>query len=550
METAAGDAPAAGAAPSSGSTAITVARRKSGRPVRVRRRLLPLWAVSAVLLFLVGTCWNLATPIFGGPDEPAHVLRAASLVRGQLLGPHMPGNPEAVTQVRVPVRFALGASMPLCYIGKFDQPAGCAGRYPTQHGTMKFQTYVGRYPPLYYALVGWPSLFDTTAGGVRLMRVMSTVVQSLLLGLAVACVGVWGRSEIWAAGLALAMTPMVLFLEGTVDPNGMEIAAAIAAWTAGMLAVWEVPGEPPRALLRALGGSAAVLAVTRGASPLWVAVLGLFLVAVAPPRRRRQLLASKAARRQMVLVVAAGIGGTIWTVVAHAVAITPVGPKPPPSASVAQVLLLSAQHLGFMVSQMIGVLGWVDSELPSALYDVWIGLVGLLLFLVWAASPRRQARSVAGVLALGVVVPTLMIFSHARADGISLQGRDVLPLEVAVPIVAAAAVSSRRRVARASPAVAPGPGQTTDVTLGRWAVRRLAKVVLGATAICDMTALFAMYRRFSVGEAGPVDPFVHVRNGWQAPVSGPLVNVAYFALVVVLMAWLWRVSGVESPLPR
>ncbi|MEO5832402.1 MAG: hypothetical protein ABIR83_03405, partial [Nakamurella sp.] len=43
------------------------------------------WA-SFVLLGLVTGLWSLASPLMAGLDEPAHLIKAASVVRGQLLG--------------------------------------------------------------------------------------------------------------------------------------------------------------------------------------------------------------------------------------------------------------------------------------------------------------------------------------------------------------------------------------------------------------------------------------------------------------------------------
>lgn len=39
------------------------------------------------VLWLLASVWALANPLMASPDEPAHVVRAASLVRGQVLPP-------------------------------------------------------------------------------------------------------------------------------------------------------------------------------------------------------------------------------------------------------------------------------------------------------------------------------------------------------------------------------------------------------------------------------------------------------------------------------
>ncbi len=38
------------------------------------------------LVFVLFASWALATPLFGAPDEHTHVIRATSVVRGEILG--------------------------------------------------------------------------------------------------------------------------------------------------------------------------------------------------------------------------------------------------------------------------------------------------------------------------------------------------------------------------------------------------------------------------------------------------------------------------------
>ena len=37
------------------------------------------------------TAWTVATPLMGAPDEPAHVIKAAAVVRGEMAGLEKPG---------------------------------------------------------------------------------------------------------------------------------------------------------------------------------------------------------------------------------------------------------------------------------------------------------------------------------------------------------------------------------------------------------------------------------------------------------------------------
>ena len=44
------------------------------------------WLFLAGLIFVAITAWQFSTPLFSYPDEAAHVVRAESVVRGQLVG--------------------------------------------------------------------------------------------------------------------------------------------------------------------------------------------------------------------------------------------------------------------------------------------------------------------------------------------------------------------------------------------------------------------------------------------------------------------------------
>ena len=50
-----------------------------------------LWFVSFMLFAAVAGAWALATPIDGAPDEASHVVRAASVARGEILGQQRAG---------------------------------------------------------------------------------------------------------------------------------------------------------------------------------------------------------------------------------------------------------------------------------------------------------------------------------------------------------------------------------------------------------------------------------------------------------------------------
>ena len=57
---------------------------------RTRRTERSRWWTTFLLVAALSSLWLLATPLFGAPDEPAHAIRAASVVRLDVVGDEVP----------------------------------------------------------------------------------------------------------------------------------------------------------------------------------------------------------------------------------------------------------------------------------------------------------------------------------------------------------------------------------------------------------------------------------------------------------------------------
>ena len=106
---------------------------------------------------------------------------------------------------------------------------------------------------------------------------------------------------------------MVLFLGAAINPNGLEITAAICSWTCGNLALAAPDPLVCKALLRRAAIALIVVVETRAISPLWAAIILVVLLVAAG--RRWQVLSRH--RSQVVawggaLAVATGLAGA-WT---------------------------------------------------------------------------------------------------------------------------------------------------------------------------------------------------------------------------------------------
>ncbi len=505
------------------------------------RRFLLVWVVSSLLLLMLSMGWSAMTPLYGGPSEAAQVLNAAAVARGQLVGS---GSAQGIhhphRSVHVPGQLAENRGAAACFAGNPKQPAGCSHWSATKRrGSVQVPTFVAGHPPLYYAVVGWPSLWNVGPGGIRVMRLLSSATAAALLGLAFASLAGWARSKSWAAGLGLAMTPMELFLMGVVSPLGVEVAAATAAWVSGLLVVWEVRRQPPAALATVFAASAGVLALSTPLGPVWVAIMLPFLVLLTPPSRLRLLAGAPVVRRAIGFVGAAVVLGAAWD------AVFPAGSSPHVTGTVRisgtapAKFVESAHQVGYMLSQMIGVLGPSDTVLPNGVYFTWLAATGAVVFSALAWAPARQRMGVAASAALASVVPILVVMVQAGGGGrVTITGADVLPVVIGLPLVAGAAL-------------AKGVSEREDAVqgIGPSLVGRLTSAVLTALVACDATAFVATYRRFSVGTAGPLDPLASVRQGWQPAIGGLLLTVLSFVAVTGVMYWLVFVCPPEGGVP-
>jgi hypothetical protein len=58
---------------------------------RARRR----WWRDFLLVVVIGSVWALALPLLTGPDEESHAVRAAAMVRGDVVGHRAPGDRDS-----------------------------------------------------------------------------------------------------------------------------------------------------------------------------------------------------------------------------------------------------------------------------------------------------------------------------------------------------------------------------------------------------------------------------------------------------------------------
>ena len=484
---------------------------------RIRSRANRAGLIGFALTAMLAVLWAFASPIFSVPDENAHATKAIAQARGQVIGEEVEGVKHLVVQL--PDEYRYDPKL-VCFASNRDQSADCDAELGGDTGTDWFNTWVGAYNPVYYALVGWPSLFLGGEAGIIAMRVVSALIGALFLGVAFQLV-LAGRRVAWMPlGVAFAATPVCLYLIGSVNPNGLEIAASVALWIA-VLRLFEAH-EPDAALrvavfsrtyLWVVTAVAAVALVTaRALGPLWLVTIVALAALAAGWAPVRRLFTTGRSYVWLAVIAAAGLFSLAWTYFGGSLSSqAQVGDAPLVGAGFLSGLAWMLRETPDFVQHSIGVFGWFDTFLPTPTYWAIVGTVAALLFLTVGSADRRALVVLTVVLGACIAVPALVQARSVSQTGIIWQGRYGLFLYLGALIVAAWILSSRhaRRVAFL------GPRFT-------WIGAALI-AVYGAYAF-----LFVMYR-YVVGLDDPISMMWRAPE-WQPPGGWPLL-VALYSLV-------------------
>lgn len=483
------------------------------------------WWLTFAALFVMSVAWSLATPLTAAPDEPAHLIKAAAVVRGQLLGTPEPPTrvgPSPLVDVRVPEVFAETHHLPACFELRPDVPASCAPRLTSGAKVVSATTYMGRYPPLYYLAVGLPSLWFNSPTGIRLMRLVSALLCCIFLASAFESASQSRRSRLALLGVAIAVTPMVVFLNGTVNPNSLEIATSLCLWVSLLVLFAEETATSRRRMITRSGFSAAVLVEMRGLSVLWCALIAVATLAVAKRECLTALVRDKAARYWTAIVAGSTAFSLWWTVHYDALALLPVGSYA--HASFSSLLSTSAGQTGTLLREMVGVVGWLDTPAPPVAFYGWLVLVAVpvvacLGFILWRDHILwRRLYVLGGLVVATVAVPIAIEASQARRLGFVWQGRYTLPLAVGIPVLATLSLP------------VPLAEDSWASSSARRATARIAVAVAAVVFVAQGAMFLSALRRYTVGSHGSLDPFT---GSWSPPLGAAGVTALFFVALAL-----------------
>ena len=483
-----------------------------------------------VLFAVLGLSWAFATPPASAPDEPAHTIYAAAVVRLQVDAPNedVPENDIGLIGQRTIVQLDRAWEdlhrIPVCFAFKPDVDAGCADPPADSQPVGAVSTAAGTYPPAYYAAVGWPSWVLGPVDALRAMRVLTALLSAVLLAAAVAVLWPIRGSGVRLLGLGVAVTPMVGYLTGTVNPNAIEVAAAVAAWSGAVRFVHDARAAgdiPARPALVVLVPALVVLGLSRPFGPVWavgiVAATAIMLGSDALPIVRRR---APDLRRAGAAVGAAVVVTVGWLLVRDTLG-TFTG-IPQPDAGAGDVLRTSLRMLPDRLEQMIGLFGWASVFLPTLLVMAWLTAGGVLAA---AAVVVGQAGERVVLIVLGAAVVALPILADVQSVpeiGYAWQGRYALPVAVGLPIVGGVVVDRWL--------------DTRAVRIPPWAIGAGVLALLAGHGIALVSAL----DRYEVGAFVRLGGGVTGASGWEPPVPDLLLLAAVAAVGVATVVTLSR----------
>lgn len=476
------------------------------------------WAI----LTLLSSLWALATPVGAAPDEPAHLIKAASVVRGQLVGE--PSAQGSVVQVPRYIGFTQAQT---CYAFAPDESAACIPPVPGNPSDLvDATTTAGLYNPLYYELVGWPSLFLEGGRGILAMRVMSALVASLFLALAIALIARWRRPALPIAAFGVAATPMVLFLGGTVNPNSLEIAATLSAF-AGVLTMVRAPAGSrlaPTAVI--VIASAAVAANMRGLSLLWLAIALLAPLLLAGRERMIALLRSRPVQLTILGAVLGAVAAGVWLLATNSLGAAiddPLDPSTAPGVGTSPVFGFAWTLFStFDYAQgIVGIFGWLDTPAPVFVYFVWAVLAGGLVALGLVLLRGRALALALTLLGALLLLPPVLQGIYIESGGVIWQGRYILPIFVCAVVGVGLVLSDR-------------------LVFGRSTATRLLVLVAALWAVGQFQSFATALRRYAVGY---YSGWLDLLNAEWAPPGGIFPSLIAFGIATLAASALLVLVG-------
>jgi hypothetical protein len=478
--------------------------------------------VTFLILGTLSTLWSLASPLMSIPDEPSHTTKAVAVARGQLQAQDS-GKQGDPAIVKVPGYVAdLGSQ--LCFAFKSNVSASCSPDIDGQNKALvSAPTTAGNYNPLYYLLVGLPSRLLSGAPALYGMRIASGLLSAIFMTMAITAARRMRHGQWPFIASVVGLTPMALYLTGSINPNSLEIVTT-AAFFLNLCLVFENSKSlsTMRAPLFAVGVSGAVLANTRALSLLWLALAFFVAVIAFGWKPLVDVLRNKfgvATAGVAVLGCAAGLG---WLLVADSFkSLGGIPSQVTPDQAFVTMLDRTFDYAG----GYIGLMGWLDTPSPAGVLIFWHFAFAALVLAALTSRPRTNRWLLVPPIVGIILLPPILQSQVIQELGYIWQGRYLLALVVLLLLACGMALRFHSF---------PLSGRAKSI--GRWTL------VAGVAA--QFYAFIFTLRRYTVGLfAEHINWSEMWESVWQPPLTWQGLSIAYLLVLasgaVIAYRWLF-----------
>lgn len=481
------------------------------------------FAITAILMSL----WALATPLMAVPDEPAHATRAAAVARGQITAPPSPTVPWQL-EVQVPRYIAHTGAM-TCFA--FDPSASASCQKPLDGDADEIvaaPTSAGINSPVYYALVGWPTLFLSGDAALYGMRIASALLAAALFAVAVMSLRQLGGGRWKLVASAAALTPMLLFLGGSINPNAVEITAAAALFpTLALVLSRHSPGALlwERAALVVI--STWLLVNTRSIALLWLALIVGIAFVLSDSAVIKGLFRRAATWVTLALAAASAFAALWWfTRPQPAIPEDQLPVYPGMGGTFLSGALLMIDRTWDYVGAWIGLFGWIDQPAPTLAVVIWTSILAAIIFTAIVLGRGRARWATILFAAAALVVPPISQGLLLVDYGLIWQGRYMMAIYSCLLLCAGIALDE-------IPQRASNPSLRRIVHIGIWAL-----------AIGHIVTFVWVLRRYVIGFGSWID-MVRIPE-WQPPGTWIGLTIVFAAVVGASVYVLIRAVRAEE----
>ncbi len=417
--------------------------------------------LTALGVLLLQVVWVFAVPPFRGSDEFDHAYRVDAVVHGQWA-------PDPTAATRGTGAWLLvdptlvRAARAECQKLPYTVDADCVGTAVGQH--TRVASAAGRYHPLFYEVVGLPSLPFSGATALYAMRLTAALLCWAMFVAALAATRTWARTRWPYLALVVASTPTLLYSTSLPAPNGLEMMAGLTliASVVGLLQARDRRRDTGLLVLVAVSGC--LLVTLRSLGPLWCALVVLTaLVGVRCDRDRlRQVVLGSRGWAAASLVLVATVGSVLWIRSMGALTIS----EQPNAMSAAERLSVTLSQVPAWILQSVAAFP-IRNEASHPLVYATMFLLGTALLTAGLIRATNRLRlAILLVVAVTLVVPVVLTFSTVESFGVAWQGRYGLPYSVSCMVLAGFALDRNPPSDRLRLTVVGAPLYVVGQTLG------------------------------------------------------------------------------------